>query len=167
MYLIETEIKEVTVPKLAYDGVTTWKDIEITGTVIEKGTENVVDGIFTITNKNAASVLQAETYNDVIVTFTPYDTGKYLRCETTLSITVNKATPAWKDGNIPTITIDYGSKFGGTIDELAQYFTGSGSQELSAYLVDENGELMYDVKYEAGKYPLKVRVITKSTLNKN
>ena len=144
----------------------TWADIEITGgTVVEKGTDTVVKGTFT--HKQTLTNMVAAGEQTVKVYFTPDDTEKYLSCETTVSFNVAKATPAWKDGVIPTCTIAYGSEFGGTIDELAQYLAGTGSDELYVYLIDENGEIKFDAEFGSGQYPLQAKVKTKYTTNTN
>ncbi len=164
----EVEVKDTevsvlpTIDSLTYDGVTTIGDLVLNGGVaVEKGTNTVVDGTFAIT-KNLTSVLSAGTRN-ITVTFTPNDITKYYGCEATTTVTVEKALPAWTEGE-RVVTYPYGStpfgQYGDRIEQLDARYLNCYNSEYNPYnytfmLFDENGEALnfgYYHKPDVGTY---------------
>ncbi len=150
----DTEIKEVSVPTLVYDGVSTWGDVQLTGTVVEKGTENVVDGTFSVTNRSATAVVKSGTYENIAVKFTPDDTEKYDGCDTTISLTVNKGTPAWTSGEKLVLEYDYGDDIfvthGGQLDQVD-------ARNLNCYVAGTNAWNYQFTVYDLDKNPVTLR----------
>lgn len=114
--IIESEISAIpSVPALTYDGITTWNDITLSGGLtVEKGTSNVIEGTFSITESWKVKVINAGTY-EIDATFTPNDTEAYTKVDCKIPVTVNKAPIRFVDENgndiVPEITVPYGTKF--------------------------------------------------------
>ncbi len=151
---VETEFSVLpSITNFAYDG-RTWENIILDGTVVEKGTENVVDGTFSITNKLLTSAIPTGTH-EVNVKFTPNDTEKYLPCETTVSVTVSKGTPAWKDGADPVYKSSFGYELG-RIDEIIEFANVDGKFYVVPY--DMEGNSLLGKKLSVGTYTFKAKL---------
>ncbi len=117
---VETEITSVpTIDSITYDGITKLGEIKLNGGVaVEKGTENTIEGVFSLVSNSGNSVADnipnAGEYT-IKVKFTPNDTEKYLPCEAPITFTVNPAIPTWKDGEA-VITVPYGTKINSGFD---------------------------------------------------
>ncbi len=158
---IDTEFNQISSPIYAYNTVTTWGDVIITGSVVERGTANVVDGTFAITNKTLTSILRVGTYDDVTVTFTPNDSEKYIGCETTTTVTVTKGTPALKDGVVPTVTGSYGELT--YMSNIIPRYTTAADSEFTVVPCNEAGESLVGTILPIGTHSLKAKLTPKKT----
>ncbi len=123
----EIEIKNIPAFDFSYDGETKWSDLDLSGAVaVEKGTETVVDGTFSIVSAADGSsmpniVIPSGAY-DVYLKFTPDDTDKYVSCLVPLTVNVSEGIPAWKNGEIPVVKVPFGKKItDDTFNSLKQY----------------------------------------------
>ena len=150
--IIESEISAIPIiPELIYDGVTTWSDITLSGgAAVEKGTTNVIEGTFALTELWKATVIDAGTY-EIDATFTPNDTEAYTRVNFKIPVTVTKAPIKFVDENgndiVPEITVPYGTKFTDISRFLMPYVKGADYTLLSM------GDLEYK-QCEEGTYTI-------------
>lgn len=121
---VDTEISvSPDIPDLSYDGVTTWADVKLEGGVaVEKGTENVVEGTFSLTVTGGSSSVITAGVKNVNILFTPTDSEKYSASSLPVTIEVAVGTPAWKNGEIPVVKVPFGKKItDDTFNSLKQY----------------------------------------------
>ena len=167
---IETEIiEEPELYDIYYDGVTTWEDIKLEGGVaVEKGTDNVVDGTFTLVpGTGLSSNIITPGTKSVKIAFNPTDTEKYSSSSMSLiSIDVKKGIPAWKDGITPVVTVPYGTTVvAETFHNLRYDGTLAVDETLNINLCDAEGNILFDgVRLDCGTYTYyKLRAASKST----
>lgn len=142
----ETEIKTVPTFSFAYDGVTTWSDLDLSGAVaVEKGTETVVDGTFLIVSAAypdrpvSGDVVIVPGHPDVNLKFIPDDTEKHVECMAPLTVNVSEGIPAWKNGEIPVVKVPFGKKIADdTFNTLMQYTNLDIGGVLSLYDAENN-----------------------------
>ena len=150
--IIETEVNELpSVSEITYDGVTTWTDIIPAGGIaVEKGTTNIVEGTFAISDSWKGKVIEVGAY-EIDVTFTPNDTEAYTKVDCKIPVTVNKAPIKFVDENgneiVPEITVPYGTKFTDISRFLMPYVKGADYTLLSM------GDLEYK-QCEEGTYTI-------------
>ncbi len=171
---IETEMTKVPTFNLTYNGSSLWSDITFNdGIVVEKGTENVIEGAFSIVNTmnvTMSGIINAGVYENYKIKFTPANTDKYLPCEVTTTITVTKATPAWTTGEALVLNYDYGAtpfgQYGDIIEGIDARNLNCYDEQYNPYnytfmLYDEQGEaLTFDRDFipDAGTYNYNVKV---------
>lgn len=134
--IIETSVLELpSIPELTYDGITTWKDITLSGGVaVEKDSTNVVEGTFSISDSWKIKVIEPGSY-EIDASFTPNDTETYTKVDCKIPVTVNKAPIKFVDENgneiVPEITVPYGTKFYDVVRLLQPYVKGAEYTALS------------------------------------
>lgn len=98
----ETEILEnPTISDFVYDENLTWKDVKINGgKAVIKGTETIVEGVFSVAD-NVKDWVPTVGLNNVPVVFTPYDAEVALPYSFNIPVTVNPLPISFKgnDGN--------------------------------------------------------------------
>ena len=150
--IIETSVLELpSIPELTYDGITTWKDITLSGGVaVEKDSTNVVEGTFSISDSWKIKVIEPGSY-EIDASFTPNDTEAYTKVDCKIPVTVTKAPIRSVDENgneiVPEITVPYGTKFNDISRLLLPYVKGADYTLLSM------GDLEYK-QCEEGTYTI-------------
>ena len=138
---VDTEISvSPDIPDLSYDGVTTWADVKLEGGVaVEKGTEKVVEGTFSLAVTGSSSVVITAGVKNVNILFTPTDSEKYSASSLPVTIEVAVGTPAWKNGEIPVVKVPFGKKItDDTFNTLMQYTNLDISGGLRLYDSENN-----------------------------
>ncbi len=125
----ETEILEnPTISDFVYDENLTWKDVKINGgKAVIKGTETIVEGVFSVAD-NVKDWVPTVGLNNVPVVFTPYDAEVALPYSFNIPVTVN-ALPISFGEDYKGTTIDdpfevevtYGSKVSGVLSAAKKH----------------------------------------------
>lgn len=125
----ETEILEnPTISDFVYDENLTWKDVKINGgKAVIKGTETIVEGVFSVAD-NVKDWVPTVGLNNVPVVFTPYDAEVALPYSFNIPVTVN-ALPISFGEDYKGTTVDdpfevevtYGSKVSGVLSAAKKH----------------------------------------------
>ncbi|MBR3974883.1 MAG: hypothetical protein IKJ88_03380, partial [Clostridia bacterium] len=129
----ETEILEnPTISDFVYDENLTWKDVKINGgKAVIKGTETIVEGVFSVAD-NVKDWVPTVGLNNVPVVFTPYEAEVALTYSFNIPVTVNA------------LPISFGEDYKGTtVDDAFEYEVAPGTMMRDVLSYVEGGALNY------------------------